>query len=367
MAFGSRWRARQRVNGMPSIAVLAGDGIGPEVTESAIQVMDALTRLGYGEFDWDPGLIGGSAIDAVGDAFPPATERLVHEKDAVLLGAVGGPQWAGVPDTPEQGLLRLRQSLGLFANIRPFEMLPGLEASSPLRRPFTGGVVVRELLGGLYYGKPRGRQDDHAFDTARYSVEEIERIARIGFQIAQERGVALVSVDKANVLETSKLWRTTVTALGEREYPQVRLEHRYVDAAAMEMVLAPDHFRVVVTGNLFGDILSDLTGGLVGSLGVLGSATLGQWGRGRGLYEPVHGSAPDIVGQGVANPIGAIGSLAMMLQWSLDLPQAAQVVQQAVRAVVKAGICTPDIGGRASTHEVTQAVIRQLTFVPQGR
>lgn len=342
------------------IAVLPGDGIGPEVTAQASRLLAEVSRLGQFTIDVTEGLIGGRAIDETGDPFPPSSEELVHRADATFLGAVGGPQWAQGPVTPEQGLLRLRASLGLFANIRPFEVLPGLEAVTPLKRPFSGGVIIRELLGGLYYGEPRGRLAEEAFDTSRYTVAEIERVARLGFQLAQSEGVPLISIDKANVLQTSKLWRDTVTRLGQSEYPRVPLEHRYVDAAAMEMVIAPERFRVVVTENLFGDILSDLTGGLVGSLGVLGSATVNQWSQGPGLYEPIHGSAPDIAGKGIANPIGALWSCSLLLQWSLGRPQAGELVKNAIRQTVAQGICTPDIGGSAGTADVADAIIARL-------
>ena len=348
---------RRWVNIMRNIAVLPGDGIGPEVTQAALDVLSSLRDEGMAPVQWAQGLIGGAAIDETGEPFPKATRDLVHKADAVLLGAVGGPKWVHAKSTPERGLLDLRQSLGLFANIRPFTVFEGLEAVSPLKVAFQGGVIIRELLGGLYYGQPRGREGSEAFDTARYGVSEIERIARIGFQMAQERGVPLVSIDKANVLETSKLWREVVSALGAQEYPTVPLHHRYVDAAAMEMVLAPDHFPVVVTENLFGDILSDLGGGLVGSLGLLGSATVAQYRMGPGLYEPVHGSAPDIAGKHLANPIGALESLAMMLAWSLDLPDAARLVREGTRKAIKDGIVTPDVGGQATTEMVAGAVI----------
>ncbi|MCY0898975.1 MAG: 3-isopropylmalate dehydrogenase [Firmicutes bacterium] len=347
------------------LAVLPGDGIGPEVINAALQVLDVVSELGGVTVERETALIGGIAIDESQDPFPPATEQLVHAADATLLGAVGGPKWADGPKTPEQGLLRLRASLGLFANLRPFEVLPGLEEFTPLKRPFQGGVIIRELLGGLYYGEPRGITakadgEAEAVDTARYTTAQIERVAHIGFQLARQRGVPLMSIDKANVLQTSKLWRQTVMALGQREYPDVTLAHRYVDAAAMEMVLAPERFQVVVTENLFGDILSDLSGGLVGSLGVLGSATVAGIGQGKGLYEPVHGSAPDIAGRGIANPIGAIWSLSLLLEWSFGLQPMAKLVQQAVRDITQNGIRTPDLGGRATTEEVTEAIIGQL-------
>lgn len=345
------------------MALLPGDGIGPEVTVAAMQVLEALREV-YGlDVKVEEGLIGGAAIDARGESFPAGTEVLVRQADAVLLGAVGGPQWDGAKDTPERGLLTLRQSLGLFANIRPFEVFEGLESQSPLKHPPRGGVIVRELLGGLYYGEPRGRSeggDVEAFDTARYRTSAIERLARIGFHMAQSAHVALVSVDKANVLETSRLWRETVKNLHQREFSDVVLIHRYVDAAAMELVRCPELYEVVVTENLFGDILSDLTGGIVGSLGVLGSATLGEWPDGKGLYEPIHGSAPDIAGQGIANPVGAIWSLSLMLQWSLGEPQVGRAVQDAVRNTIRRGMRTPDLGGTHATADVTRAIIDYL-------
>ncbi|NMP21701.1 3-isopropylmalate dehydrogenase [Sulfobacillus harzensis] len=346
------------------VAVLPGDGIGPEVTAAAETVLQKVASLAGFTVELERAEIGGSAIEASGHPFPRATEELVHRADAVLLGAVGGPRWANHPVTPEQGLLLLRESLGLFANLRPFEVFAGLESASPLKRPPSRGVIVRELLGGLYYGTPRGRglradRVFEAYDTSRYSVPEIERIARIGFQLAEREGVPLVSVDKANVLETSKLWRETVTRMAD-EYPGVSLVHRYVDAAAAELVTAPDRYRVAICENLFGDILSDLTGGLVGSLGVMASATVRQFDPDLGLYEPIHGSAPDIAGQGISNPLGAIGSVAMMLEWSFGLPDAAVALNQAVRRAVSGGVRTPDLGGQATTQDMTESVLAEL-------
>ncbi len=343
-----------------SLAVLPGDGIGPEVTQEALRVLESVGRLGRISIEVERGLIGGAALDATGDPFPEATNQLVHRAGATLLGAVGGPAWAGAVKTPEQGLLRLRTALGCFANVRPFEVLPGLESISPLKQAFSEGMIIRELLGGLYYGQPRGREGDGAYDTARYSVGEIERVVRLGFQAAARRNLELVSVDKANVLETSKLWRQTVTGMGQREFPQVAVRHLYVDAAAMEMVLSPQRFQVVVTSNLFGDILSDLAGGLVGSLGVLGSASLSGWAVGSGLYEPVHGSAPALVGRGIANPIGAIWSCALLLEWSWGLSDASRIVKEAVRSTVREGVRTPDIGGSASTREFGDTVLSHV-------
>lgn len=343
-----------------SILILPGDGIGPEVTHQALRVLSTLSELSRVSWEIAAGHIGGAAMAACGHPFPQTTRFQVERADAVLLGAVGGQPGAQSAVTPEQGLLALRASLGLFANIRPFEVLPGLEEVTPLKAADFRGVIIRELLGGLYYGVPRGTSQGRAVDTAVYTIAEIERIARIGFEMARQQGTPLLSVDKANVLETSKLWRATVVDLKRREYPDVGLEHRYIDAAAMEMVRFPDRYRVVVTENLFGDILSDLSGGLVGSLGVLGSATIGSWTPGKGLYEPVHGSAPDIAGQGIANPIGAIWSVSLMLEWSLGLNEAARLVRAAVRDTVACGIRTPDLGGTATTGEVGDAIVRQI-------
>lgn len=353
-----------------SIAVLSGDGIGPEVVAATVQVLERVGRLGGFAWEFQRGFIGGAAIDHAGHPLPTETECLVKRADAVLLGAVGGPEWAQSSVTPERGLLLLREALGLFANIRPFEVLPGLEAASPLKIAPRGGIIVRELLGGIYYGSPRGRRQREdqvmeAIDTASYTVPQIERLARIGFQLAARQKVPLISVDKANVLETSKLWRETVVRLGEREFPGVPVIHRYVDAAAMEMVIAPDRYQVVIADNLFGDILSDLAGGLVGSLGVMGSGTVRHWGRGPGLYEPIHGSAPDIAGQGISNPVGAIWSAALMMDWSLGLPEAAERVRRAVRRTVGDGVFTPDLGGRASTDDVVESVMQHLERASQ--
>lgn len=365
MGFGKPCRGRGQGKRVGyKIAVLPGDGIGPEVTEAALSVLDSLRQPGVLDIEWERGLIGGVAIDQTGDPFPPATERMVKAADATLLGAVGGPQWADAERTPENGLLRLRQSLGLFANLRPFEVLPGLDDVTPLKQSFPGGVIVRELLGGLYFGEPRGRRPaeggEEAFDTSRYHTADIKRVARVAFRLAQQRKVPLVSIDKANVLQTSKLWRDTVTELGAEEFADVALVHRYVDAAAMEMVLAPDRFQVVVTENLFGDILSDLTGGLVGSLGVLGSATVGEKLLGPGLYEPIHGSAPDIAGRGIANPIGALWSVSLLLEWSLGQARHAHIIREAIRRCVAKGMRTPDLGGHYTTVELTQAVIAEM-------
>lgn len=345
------------------VAVLAGDGIGPEVTRSALRVMDAIVREAGDTLEIVEAPIGGRAIDETGDPFPPATQELVDSGVPVLLGAVGGPKWDDRPVRPEAGLLRLRKHMGLFANLRPFEVFPGLESLSPLKNPSVRGVVVRELTGGLYFGEPRfRRQRDgqwEAVDTMAYSEGEIERIVRIGFETAKMRRTPLVSIDKANVLETSRLWRQTVEAV-RTQYPDVPVIHRYVDAAAMEMVMRPELYQVVVTENLFGDILSDLTGGLVGSLGLLGSASVRGPAGTVGLYEPVHGSAPDIAGQGIANPVGAMLSAGMLMGWSWDRPDWEQRVLSAIRGALAAGERTRDLGGDLTTEAFTDKVVARL-------
>src|SRR5215210_4633119 len=296
------------------IVALPGDGIGPEVTEAALEVLDRL-----GDFEVTEHAIGGAAIDADGTALPDETLEACRTADAVLLGAVGGPKWESTdPEAPrpEQGLLGLRKGLGLFANLRPVRPSPALLDASPLRRERIEGtdlLVVRELTGGIYFGE-RGRDDDRAFDTCTYSVGEIERIARVAFRAASSR---VTSVDKANILDTSRLWREVVTRLHSEEFALVELEHMLVDNAAMQLVAAPRHFEVVLTENMFGDILSDEAAMLTGSIGMLPSASLGDGGP--GLFEPVHGSAPDIAGDGVANPLATILSAAMMLRHGLGM------------------------------------------------
>ncbi|MDA8193070.1 MAG: 3-isopropylmalate dehydrogenase [Thermaerobacter sp.] len=345
------------------LVVLAGDGIGPEVTEAALQVLDEVRRQAGFSVEIVHGLLGGVAIDAAGSPFPEATRNLVDAGDPVLLGAVGGPKWETGTVRPEQGLLAIRKHMGLWANLRPFEVFPGLEDWSPLRRPNARGIVIRELTGGLYFGEPRlRRQIDgewEAVDTLSYRQSEIARIARLGFETARRKGTPLVSVDKANILESSRLWRETVEEIC-KEFPDVAVVHRYVDAAAMEMVARPELYQVVVTENLFGDILSDLAGGLVGSLGLLGSASVrGPVGT-PGLYEPVHGSAPDIAGRGVANPVGAILSLAMLTGWSWNEPELEAQIVSAVRRTLRDGRRTRDLGGDLTTAQFTEAVIEAI-------
>ncbi|HEY2942856.1 MAG TPA: 3-isopropylmalate dehydrogenase [Vicinamibacteria bacterium] len=335
-----------------TIAVLRGDGIGPEVTEAALSVLGACVPLKVRE-----GVIGGAAIDATGDPLPPSTLETCLRSEAVLLGAVGGPRWEG-PVRAEEGLLRLRQSLGLFANLRPARFM-GLP--TPLREALARHadiLVVRELSGGVYFGEPRGGNDDEAFNTWRQSAAQVRRVAHVAFRAARRRRRRVTSVDKANVLETSRLWRRVVGEVA-REYPDVELEHRYVDAAAFELLKAPHRFDVVLTENLFGDILSDEVGVVVGSIGLLPSASLGE---GPSLYEPVHGSAPDLAGHDTANPVGAILSAAMMLELSLNRAELARSVEAAVMATLRE-VRTPDLGGRATTTEFTAAVRRNLDWL----
>jgi 3-isopropylmalate dehydrogenase len=340
----------------PRIVTLPGDGIGPEIMASAIEVLGAV-----GEFDFAERTFGGASIDAHGTALTDAVLEECRGADAILLAAVGGPQWdttdPGAP-RPEQGLLGLRKGLGLFANLRPVRPVPALYDASPLRRDRIEGtslLVVRELTGGLYFGE-RGRDGDGAFDTCVYSVGEIERIARVAFKSAEAR---VTSVDKANVLETSRLWREVVGDLHGREYPHVRLEHMLVDNAAMQLIAAPRHFDVIVTENMFGDILSDEAAMLTGSIGMLPSASLGADGA-PGLFEPVHGSAPDIAGTGAANPLAMLLSAAMLLRHGLSRPDEAAAVESAVDRALENGLRTADLGGSATTAEATRAVLSNL-------
>ena len=342
------------------IAVLPGDGIGPEVTAAAGRVLRAVApaaRLTEHPF-------GGAGIDAAGDPLPAPTLAACREADGVLLGAVGGPAYddaarRGAP-RPEQGLLALRQALGLFANLRPSRLFEGLEDASPLKPDRVAGtdiLVVRELTGGLYFGA-REEGEDTAADTLPYSRAEVERVARIAFEAAAARRGHVASVDKANVLATSRLWRNAVDAVA-RDYPNVTVTHVLVDAMAMHLVTRPAAFDVIVTENLFGDILSDELSAVVGSLGLAPSASLGTPGS-PGLFEPIHGSAPDIAGQGIANPIGAILSAALLLRHAGGDEAGAARIERAVAGVVRDGPRTPDLGGRAGTDDVTRAVLAAL-------
>jgi 3-isopropylmalate dehydrogenase len=356
------------VSEAPHIVLLPGDGIGPEIVAAARRLLETL-----GEFEFSEELIGGCSIDAHGTALTDEVLAACRAADAVLLGAVGGPKWDTTdPDTPrpEQGLLGLRKGMGLYANLRPVRPSPALVGASPLREDRIAGtdlLVVRELTGGIYFGDS-GRDGDTAHDTCEYSVGEIERIARVGFEAAQRRAAGsgrkprVTSVDKANVLETSRLWREVVTGVAAY-YPDVELDHLLVDNAAMQLVSRPADFDVIVTENLFGDILSDESAMLTGSLGMLPSASLGADGE-PGLFEPVHGSAPDIAGQGIANPLATFLSAAMMLRHGLGRPDDAARIETAVDAILDKGLRTPDLAsaGEASvgTAEITDAVLSEL-------
>lgn len=331
------------------ITLLKGDGIGPEIVGEAVKVLDkAAEKFGF-QVAYEEALLGGCAIDAIGVPLPQETIDKCKAADATLLGAVGGPKWDTLPGNlrPEAGLLGIRGALGLFANLRPAVIFEPLRASSPLKDEIIGEamdiMIVRELTGGIYFGE-RGRKEvdgqPAAFDTELYSVPEIERIARVAFDLARKRGNKVCSVDKANVLESSRLWRETVTRVWKEEYPDVTLNYLYVDNCAMQLVRNPKQFDVIVTNNIFGDILSDEASMISGSIGMLASASLS--GGKMGLYEPVHGSAPDIAGQDVANPLATILSVAMMLRYSLDEPKAADAIEAAVAAVLKTAR-TPDI------------------------
>lgn len=357
------------------IAVLAGDGIGPEVTRAALDVLHAIGQRYGHQFVEHHHPIGGAAIDASGDALPAETLAACRQADAVLLGAVGGPKWSDPKATvrPEQGLLALRQELGLYANLRPVRPHPAALGASPIKSHLLTGVdliVVRELTGGMYFGD-KTRSADSATDVCTYSVAEIERVVRRAATLASERSGNLASVDKANVLETSRLWRETTTRVIAEEFPNVTLEHHLVDSMAMHLIARPRAFDVIVTENLFGDILTDEASMLAGSMGLLPSASLGD-GK-RGLYEPIHGSAPDIAGRGIANPVAAILSAAMLLRYSLDLVDEAECVERAVSQCLDAHVFTADLAGdgpSVSTEQLTRAVLTQLggcCYVPELR
>jgi 3-isopropylmalate dehydrogenase len=344
------------------IAVLPGDGIGPEIVRQALKVLDALQRSGM-QMELQQAAIGGAGFDAAGDPLPPATLELARRADAVLLGAVGGPRYDTLPraSRPEQGLLRIRKELGLFANLRPAILYEELAAASTLRPDVASGLdlmILRELTGDIYFGQPRGRHklengEREGFDTMRYAESEIRRIARLGFAIAMKRKRRLCSVDKANVLDTSILWREVMVEVA-KDFPQVELSHMYVDNAAMQLVRAPKQFDVIVTGNMFGDILSDEASMLTGSIGMLPSASLDA--NNKGLYEPIHGSAPDIAGRDVANPLATILSLAMMMRHTFGNELAAACVESAVKSVLKQGLRTADIEQAGTRRVGTEAM-----------
>jgi 3-isopropylmalate dehydrogenase len=361
-----------------NLTILPGDGIGPEVTEQAVNVLHAVADVFGHQVQLQHKLIGGAALSAVNDPLPPDTIQSCLSSSAILLGAVGSPAFDHNPGhlRPEAGLLRLRRELGAYANLRPAIFFPALEDCSPLRAEIVRGtdiMIVRELLGGLYFGQPRSISGNSepaeqgsrvAVNTMKYSEAEIERIARVAFDLAMKRKKKVLSVDKANVLECSRLWRDVVTRIG-KDYPEVKLGHQYVDSAAMLLVQRPTDFDVVLTENMFGDILSDQAGGVVGSLGLLASASIGG---AVGLYEPVHGSAPDIAGKGIANPLGAILSVAMLLRHSFHLENEAACIERAVSSVLSQGARTADLAGKniaaITTEEMGRRVVSAVKAQP---
>jgi 3-isopropylmalate dehydrogenase len=354
-----------------NILVLPGDGIGQEIVAEAVKVLACL-RDDFGlDIDMDEALVGGTAYDAVGTPLPQVTIDMAKEADAVLLGAVGGTQWESLDYSvrPERGLLGLRKELGLFANLRPAILYPQLAEASTLKPEVVSGLdimIVRELTGGIYFGEPRGVRElengeKQGFNTLVYKESEVDRIVRVAMDIAMKRGKRVCSVDKANVLEVTELWRDVAIRVGE-EYPEVELSHMYVDNASMQLVRAPKQFDVMVTTNMFGDILSDCAAMLTGSIGMLPSASLNE--KGQGMYEPIHGSAPDIAGQGVANPLATILSVAMMLRYSLDEQEMAERIEKAVEATLDAGLRTADIMSegmkQVGTEEMGDAIVAAL-------
>jgi 3-isopropylmalate dehydrogenase len=349
-----------------TIAVLAGDGIGSEVTAEAVRALERVaSRFGH-QFEFESALLGGAAIDATGAPLPPETLALAARADAILLGAVGGPKWSdpNAAVRPEQGLLQLRKALGLFANLRPVVPHPAVLHASPIKAELLHGVdimVVRELTGGIYFGE-KSRTATDAVDICRYSVMEIERVVRLAANLARARRRKLTSVDKANVLETSRLWRTTVNRIMPAEFPDVAVEHMLVDSAAMHLLQRPRDFDVIVTENMFGDILTDEASVLAGSMGLLPSASLGADPRG-GVFEPIHGSAPDIAGRGIANPYAAISSAAMLLRHALRLDAEAKALETAVHHAIGAGALTADLaapGRSITTRAASDAVLAAL-------
>ena len=344
------------------IVLLPGDGIGPEVTAEAELLINAVAQAHGVQLELQTELIGGAAIDASGEPLPDATLAACREADAVILGAVGGPKWSD-PDLkvrPEQGLLKIRKELGLFANLRPVRLHPKLMDASPLKPEYLEGVdlmVVRELTGGSYFGE-KVEGNDFASDTCTYSREEVERVVRMAGEIARQRSGRLTMIDKANVMATSRLWRKVTEQIMQAEFQDLTYDCILVDAAAMYLISDPARFDVIVTENMFGDILTDEASMLAGSMGMLPSASLAA-GK-MGLYEPIHGSAPDIAGKGIANPFGMLASVAMMFAYSLDMKQAADQIEQAISDCISDAACTPDLGGKLSTSEAGAAVRQRL-------
>ena len=351
------------------IAVLPGDGIGPEIIDSALKVLDVVAKK-YGlTFEYKFGLVGGAAIDETGDPLPPETLKICKESDAILFGAVGGEKWDNLPTDkrPEKGLLRIRKELELFANIRPAKAYEPLLDASPLKPEIIKGVdlvVLRELTGDVYFGEPRGREvrngERVGYNTMIYYEHEVKRIAKLAFELARNRRKKVTSVDKANVLEVSGLWREVVNEV-HADYADVELEHMYIDNCAMQLIRRPKDFDVIVTGNIFGDIISDEAGALTGSLGMLPSASIGER---YAFYEPIHGSAPDIAGKGIANPIATILSAAMMLEITCKVPEAARDIERAIEKVLEDGYRTGDIWSpgtkRVNTVEMTEEIIKRI-------
>ena len=357
-----------------NILLLPGDGIGPEVITETKKIIDWLGSNGNVKFTTSEALLGGAAYDAVGTPFPDETVVAAKKSDAVLLGAVGGPKWESLPiaSRPEKGLLGIRKALGLFANLRPAVCFDALADASTLKHEVVAGLdimIVRELTGGIYFGQPRGVETlpdgtRRGINTEVYTSPEVIRIARVAFELAKKRGGKLCSVDKANVLECTEMWREEVIKVGKAEYPNIELSHMYVDNAAMQLVRTPKQFDVMVTTNMFGDILSDVASMLTGSLGMLPSASLGEPGT-PALYEPVHGSAPDIAGKGIANPIATVLSFAMMLRYSFDMKKEADKLEAAIKAVLAKGLRTADImqdgKKKLSTGEMGDAILKELS------
>ncbi len=353
--------------GKYKIAVIPGDGIGPEIVKAGIKVLNKIAEKYNHQFEYEEVFMGGCAIDKFGEPLPDKELEKCLKSDSIILGAVGGPKWDNVETQkrPEKGLLKLRQKLEVYANLRPAKIIPMLQCASPLKKEKTDNVdimVVRELTGGIYFGD-RGKTDVDAYDVEKYSVEEIRRIAKVGFDMAMIRNKKVISVDKANVLETSRLWRKIVEEVSE-DYPEVTLEHMYVDNMAMQLVSNPSKYDVLITSNMFGDILSDLLAAVCGSIGMLSSASLGN--TKRGLYEPIHGSAPDIAGKNIANPLATISSIAMMLEISFGLTKEAKEIENAINTVLEKGYRTLDIyegisnQTKVGTMEMAEKMIEEI-------
>ena len=362
------------------LLLLAGDGIGPEVMTEVVKVADWMAKAGIASFETENGLVGGAAYDAHGKAISESDMKLAMDSDAVIFGAVGGPKWDAVPYDvrPEAGLLRLRKDLGLFANLRPAICYPALADASSLKRDIVEGLdimIVRELTGGVYFGEPKeiidlGNGQKRGIDTQVYDTYEIERIGRVAFELARKRNNKVTSSEKRNVMKSGVLWNEVVTALHKREYADVQLDHMLADALGMQLVRWPKQFDVIVTDNLFGDMLSDVASMLTGSLGMLPSASLGEAdknGKRKAMYEPVHGSAPDIAGKGLANPIAMIASFGMALRYSFNMGDAADMLDKAIANVLASGLRTADIKGNAastvSTSQMGDAILAELAKI----